>query len=107
MAKYLIRASYSPEGIKGVMDKGGSARKDAIEKMVTGLGGTIEAFYFAFGKDDVIVIVDAPNKATMAAVAGATGATGALAKYETVVLLTPEQIDEAAQMSVDYTPPGG
>jgi len=107
MAKYLIKASYSPEGIKGVMAKGGTARAKAIEQLVGGVGGSVESFYFAFGGDDVYVIVDAPDHESMAAVAGTVTSTGALSGYETVVLLTPEQIDAAAEMTVDYTPPGG
>lgn len=52
MAKYLIKASYSPEGIKGVMAKGGTARAEAIEKLATGVGGTVDGVYFSFGSDD-------------------------------------------------------
>ena len=107
MAKYLIKASYSPEGIKGVMAKGGSARADAIEKLASGVGGSVEAIYFTFGSDDIIAIVEAPSHEAMAAIAGTVGQSGALSKYETVVLLTPAQIDQAANMTVDYTPPGG
>ena len=107
MAKYLIKASYSPEGIKGVMAKGGSARVAAIEKLVGGVGGSMESFYFAFGQDDAYIVVDAPSPEAMAAVAGTVTGTGVLSSYETVVLLTAEQIDAAARMTVDYTPPGG
>jgi uncharacterized protein with GYD domain len=107
MSKYLIKASYSPEGIKGVMAKGGTARVDAIEKLVAGVGGSMESFYFAFGGDDVFVVVDAPSPEAMAAVAGTVTSTGALSSYETVVLLTAEQVDAAAKLTVDYTPPGG
>ena len=107
MPKYLIKASYSPQGIKGVMKDGGTARADAIGKMVASMGGSLESFYFAFGGDDVYVVVDAPSHEAMAAVAGTVSATGVLSKYETTVLLTPEQLDAAAHMSVDYTPPGG
>ena len=70
MSKYMIKASYSPEGMKGVMAKGGTARVEAIERLVGGVGGSMESFYFAFGNDDVYVIVDAPNAEAMAAVAG-------------------------------------
>ena len=106
MSKYMIKASYSPEGIKGVMEKGGTARRDAIEKLVAGVGGTMESLYFAFGGDDVYVVVDAPSHEAMAAVAGTVSSSGALSGYETVVLLTAEQLDSAAGMSVDYSPPG-
>ena len=47
MAKYLIKASYSPEGIKGVMAKGGSARAEAIEKLASGVGGSVECVDFS------------------------------------------------------------
>ena len=107
MAKYMIKASYSPAGIKGVMAKGGTARADAIAKLAAGVGGTMESLYFAFGGDDVYVIVDAPNHEAMVAIAGAVTGTGVLSSYETVVLLTPDQVDAAASMTVDYTPPGG
>lgn len=107
MAKYLIKASYSPEGIKGVMAKGGTSRVAAVEKLVAGVGGSMESFYFAFGSDDVYVIVDAPDHEAMAAVAATVTSTGALINYQTVVLLTADQIDTAAELKVDYTPPGG
>jgi len=107
MAKYMIRGTYSAEGIQGVMDKGGSARVEAIEKMVSGMGGSMEAFYFGFGADDVYVIIEAPSHEVMIATAGAVKSTGVLRDYETIVLLTPQQVDDAANLEVDYTPPGG
>src|SRR4051812_33554716 len=107
MPKYMIKASYSPEGIKGVMAKGGTARRIAIEKLVSGVGGSMESFYFAFGGDDVYIVVDAPSHEAMAAVAGTVSSTGVLKGYETVVLLTAEQLDAAANMAGGYTPPGG
>lgn len=107
MAKYLIKVSYSPEGIKGVMAKGGSARVQAIERLASGVGGSVEAVYFAFGADDLIAIVEAPSHQAMAAIAGHVSQTGALSSYETVVLLTPAELDEAANMTLEYTPPGG
>jgi uncharacterized protein with GYD domain len=107
MSRYLIKASYSPEGMKGVMAKGGTARVAAIERLVAGVGGSLESFYFAFGEDDAYIVVDAPSPEAMAAVAGRVTSTGALSGYETVVLLTAEQVDAAAELAVDYTPPGG
>ena len=106
MSKYLIKASYSPEGIKGVMAKGGTARIEAIKKLAAGVGGSLESCYFAFGGDDLYAIVDAPSHEAMAAIAGTVTSTGALSGYETVVLLTADQVDAAANMTVDYQPPG-
>ena len=107
MSKYMIKASYSPEGMKGVMAKGGSARVDAIKKLASGVGGSLESCYFAFGSDDLYAIVDAPSHEAMAAIAGTVTSTGVLSSYQTVVLLTADEIDAAAGLPVDYTPPGG
>ena len=107
MSKYLVKASYSTAGIKGVMAAGGSARVAALEKALAGLGGSLESFYFAFGSDDVYVTAELPGNTAAIALAGAVGSTGALSKYETVVLLTAEEVDEARGLGVQYTPPGG
>jgi uncharacterized protein with GYD domain len=73
--------------------------------MTERMGATLEAFYFAFGGDDVFVIADLPDHASAAAVSLAVGATGA-ANIKTVVLLTPEEVDEATKKDVGYRPPG-
>ncbi len=106
MSKYMIKASYSPEGIKGVMAKGGSARVDAIKKLAAGVGGSLESCYFAFGDDDLYAVVEAPSHEAMAAIAGTVTSTGALSSYQTIVLLTADEIDAAAKQTIDYTPPG-
>ena len=105
MAKYLIHGSYSEDGLKGLLKEGGSARMKAGRKTVESLGGTVEASYFAFGGDDFYYIVDLPDNADSAAVALTVNASGAV-KVKTTVLLTPEEVDEAVEKSVDYRPPG-
>jgi uncharacterized protein with GYD domain len=106
MSKFMICASYNAQGIKGVVSAGGSSRMRAVEKMVAGVGGTVESFYFAFGGRDVYVTVDVPQNVQAAAVAAAVGASGAMSSYETIVLLTPEEVDEAMEVAVQYAPPG-
>ena len=106
MAKYLIVAPYTADGIKGVISKGGTARRDAVAKTVADLGGQVESFYFAFGDEDVYVVVDLPDNASAAAIGMAVGASG-MVSTKTVVLLTPDEIDRAAQKQVGYRPPGG
>jgi uncharacterized protein with GYD domain len=105
MPKYLIEGSYSTQGVEGVKSKGGSSRRDAVAEMISGLGGEIESFYFAFGDSDVYVTVDLPDNEAAAAANLAVNATGAV-DVKTVVLLTPEEIDTAAERSVGYRPPG-
>jgi uncharacterized protein with GYD domain len=105
MPKYLFAASYSPQGIAGVKSKGGTSRRDAVAETVEGLGGKLESFYFAFGESDAYVTVDLPDNEAATAVALTVNAAGG-ATVKTLVLLTPEEVDAAAQRSVDYSPPG-
>jgi len=85
--------------------EGGTSRREAIEKLVADIGGSIEAFYFAFGDTDVYVIADLPDNTNAAAVALAVGSSGAV-NIKTTVLLTPEEVDRASKISVAYRPPG-
>jgi uncharacterized protein with GYD domain len=105
MANYLIIANYSAEGIKGVMKNGGTARVDAVKKMVEGLGGKVQSFYFAFGAEDAYVIAELPDNIAAASIGMAVSSSG-LTSAKTVVLLTPAEVDEAAKRQVAYTPPG-
>ena len=63
-------------------------------------GGSLEHFYFAFGDTDAYVIVDLPDAEAAAAVALTVNSAGG-ATTRTVLLLTPEEVDAAAQRSVD------
>ncbi len=105
MPKFLFEASLSREGVMGTLKEGGSSRKAEITKEVEELGGKVEAFYYAFGATDAYVIVDLPDGETAAALALAVSGSGAAA-VTTTVLLTPEEIDAAAQKTVHYRPPG-
>ncbi|MEU4086875.1 GYD domain-containing protein [Streptomyces aureus] len=105
MAKFLIQASYTPEGARGVLKEGASGRGAAVEQVVAGLGGTVEAMYFSFGEDDFVCILDFPDTVSMAAVSLSVKASGALHTRATP-LLTLAEIDEAARREVSFRPPG-
>jgi uncharacterized protein with GYD domain len=105
MAKYLLTASYTADGVKGLMKDGGSKRQQAAEAAVKSVGGRMEAFYFAFGEHDAIVLIDAPDNASVAAASMAINASGAV-QTKTVVLLTPEEVDQATKKTTTYQPPG-
>ncbi|MFI7530209.1 GYD domain-containing protein [Nocardia salmonicida] len=104
MPKYMWRVSYLQEGAQGLLAEGGSARRAAITEMVESVGGRVEACYFAFGEDDLVVIGDVPDDVSAAALAIRTAAAGAAVSH-TVGLLTAEQIDEAVAREVIYRPP--
>ena len=106
MAKYLLKASYTTDGVKGVLKDGGSGRRAAVEQTVRGLGGSLECFYFAFGDTDAYVVVDLPDNATATAISLVVNAAGG-AQVTTIPLITAEEADEATKKSVEYRPPGG
>lgn len=104
MPKYLIQATYTSEGVKGLLKEGASGRRAAVDQVVTGLGGKVESVYFAFGETDIVIIIDLPDPVSMAAISLAVKASGALHTRATP-LLTIEEIDEAARRQVPFRAP--
>jgi uncharacterized protein with GYD domain len=105
VAKYLIKAKYTLQGTKGLLKEGGSSRRAAVKQMLEGLGGKMEAFYYAFGETDVFLIVDIPDAQSAAALSLVVNASGG-AEISITSLLTPEDIDVACKKSVTYRAPG-
>ena len=105
MPKYLVQASYTAEGIQGLLKDSASGRKAAVQAAVKALGGKVEAFYYAFGKDDAVIILDLPDNVTAAAVGLTTSASGAV-RTRTTPLLTVEEVDQAVKVQVKYRAPG-
>jgi uncharacterized protein with GYD domain len=103
--RYLIEAHYGAEGVRGVAQKGGSARREIVGQLIGSMGGTMECFYFAFGDADAYVIAELPGDEAATALALSINQSAAT-KIRTVVLLTPEQVDAAAGMVPEYKPPG-
>jgi len=105
MAKYMAIASYTAEGAKGLAAKGGTARVEASKQLVAEAGGSIESFYFGFGADDVYIICDFPDSVAAAACAISVASSGMLVT-RMVQLLTPDEIDRAAQVKLTFEAPG-
>jgi uncharacterized protein with GYD domain len=105
MPKYLAQGNYSADGARGVVKEGAAGRRNAIEKLIKSMRGTLECTYYAFGDTDVFVIVDLPNNVSVFALAAAINTSGAVS-VRTTVLLTVEAVDVATKMLPDYRPPG-
>ncbi|MET9801261.1 GYD domain-containing protein [Streptomyces sp. NPDC006368] len=105
MPKYLVQASYTAQGIKGLLSEGGTGRRAAVEEEVRSCGGTVEWMYFAFGDDDLYVVVDMPDHVSMLASALAVRATGAV-ESRAIPLIGVEDVDAATRKRVDFRPPG-
>ena len=105
MKKYLFYGSFTPEGYKGLMSEGGSARVAVAMKALQSVGGSLEAFYFSNGEQDFYIIVHLPDDVISAAVTLVGNASGTF-RIRAVPLLTPAQMDEAVKLRVDFRPPG-
>jgi uncharacterized protein with GYD domain len=105
MPKMLIKASYSSEGAKGLLKEGGTSRRAAVQKAVEGLGGKVDAFYYAYGEADAYIIVDLPDATSGIALSLTVNATGAV-HISTIPLITPEEIDQATKRKPKYRAPG-
>ena len=106
MAKYMFTARYTTEGAKGLVRDGGTSRVEVVEKACAAAGGRLESMYFAFGGIDAFVIADLPDNVAAASLALAVNQAGG-ASTNTVVLMTPAEVDAAAKKSIAYRPPGG
>ena len=100
MGKYLLQASYTQDGLAGLVNEGGTARKAALAETIEGAGGSLESLYYA-----LFIIADLPDDAAATAVSLTIGSAGALSVSVTV-LVTPETVDEAIARNVPYRPPG-
>ena len=101
MAKYLIHASYTAEGLKGLQKDKASGRRDAVRQLLEGVGGKLESMYYALGEDDVVIIADLPDNVAASALSLAASATG-LVRTRTTALLTVEETDKALATTVKF-----
>lgn len=104
MAKYLVKANYAAEGIRGLIKEGGSSRATAVRKMVEGVGGSMDLFYYAYGDTDAYVVVDVPSEDAALSLSLAVNACGAVT-LSMVPLISPAQFDAAAKRAVSYAAP--
>jgi uncharacterized protein with GYD domain len=105
MPKYMIEATYTSKGLRGVVKDKASGRKAAIEKIINASGGKLEAVYYAFGQSDVFVLFDCPDAVTAAAISVTVSATG-LVRTRTIPLLTVQETDQALSKTLPYQAPG-
>jgi uncharacterized protein with GYD domain len=105
VAKYLFQGKYTDQGLKGLLKDGGTKRQAVVAGAIQSLGGTLEAFYFAFGGTDVLGIADLPDNISASTFSLLITAAGG-ATVKTTVLLTPAEVDQAAKKVINYRPPG-
>ncbi len=105
MAKYMYQATYTLEGVRGLLKETASGRQKAVESAIAALGGKVEAFYYSFGMDDVVLIMDLPDNVAAAGL-GMTVAASGMVRGRITPLLTVAEADKALGVKVGYRAPG-
>ncbi len=108
MPRYLVQVAYTPEAWAAQL-KNPQNRMEAIQPLFDRIGGRIECFYYAFGEHDVVVVYDAPDNVSAAAISLAVTAGGAVKAIQTTPLMTVEEgmqaMRKAAELQSAYRPP--
>jgi uncharacterized protein with GYD domain len=108
MPKYAILFTLKGETVKGMFDRP-SDRERVVSNLLSGVGGTLDAYYWMFGQWDGIAICDMPDSISAAAVSVAVSSTGAFGHLETHELISPASLNDILDKakSLSYFPPGG
>jgi len=101
MAKFLFQITYTEKGLQGLLDEGGSKRKEAVNVAIKSLDGWLEALYFSFGETDMFVVCELPDNISASAFSMIASSGGA-AKVKTTVLISAEEIDRATKRTVNF-----
>ena len=104
MAKYLIRAKYNVSGIQGAVKEGFAAREAHVRGLIEAGGGKTEAFYFTWGDQDVVGIVECDQAAAIA-FSLAVNQSGAVSTT-TTPLITAAEMDAGRAKLPQYRAPG-
>jgi uncharacterized protein with GYD domain len=75
MTKYISYIKYTAEGIKEIKESPG--RLNAFRQVCELIGAQLEAFYLTMGRYDIVMIIDAPDRETVAKVLLETTSKGA------------------------------
>jgi uncharacterized protein with GYD domain len=105
MPMYLFATSFEPEGFEGHLAEGGVARRDYIDRVLKSLGGKLVGFWYAYGDVDLYVIGELPDNNAATAFSMHVSSSGPV-RARTVLLVTPEEFDQARAIPIDFRPPG-
>jgi uncharacterized protein with GYD domain len=104
---YMSRFGYAPE-VWARLVRSPENREASVGAVLEHHGCTLHHLWYAFGEEDGFAVVEAPDNATMAAMAIAITSSGAFTMFQTSVLMTQEEALEALKQAgaVAYAAPG-
>ena len=90
MAKFAVIGGYTADAWAKMIDNPGD-RTAAVSKALEALGGKLESFYWSFGDDDFLGIIDVPDDAAAGAFSVAVGSSGTLRNLRTIKLMSIQE----------------
>ena len=102
MPLYMTQAGYTSEAW-AALTQNPEDRSEVIGRLAESMGGRLVSFYNSFGKYDLLVIYEAPDESTAAAIVLAAVSPGHLSTVRTTVLLSAEEGVEAMRKAGEAT----
>ena len=87
MPVYISRGRFTPDAIKGMLNKPEN-REQAVTKLFQSVGGKLIGWYLTFGHHDWMAIGEFPNEKAAASAILAAAAGGSLSDIETTIAMT-------------------
>ncbi len=106
MPKYLGKVTFGAQAVQLLRKEKGTGRRAVVAKTFEAAGGRIEAFYFAYGEADVIIIADFPDSVAPIAVSLLANTPG-FVRASLTPLITVEEMDRAVDKAATLPSPAG
>jgi uncharacterized protein with GYD domain len=108
MPMYMYQAAYTPESWAAQLKNPQNRVETVGRKVCEAVGGKFVGGWLCFGEYDLVIIVDAPDNQSMAAIAVGVGAGGAIKASKTTVLMTGTEgmsaLEKANAVAKKYKP---
>lgn len=107
MPRYMTQFAYTPEAW-AALARSPEDRREAMDRLCEQLGARLIDLYYSFGDYDGLLITEAPDDMTQAAVVLAAIGPGHVKAVKTTPLLTVEQLIETLRRvgGIAYRAPG-
>ncbi|HUU33658.1 MAG TPA: GYD domain-containing protein [Vicinamibacterales bacterium] len=108
MPHYLYELSYTPESVAAQIKNPQDRIEAAAKPVAAAVGGKILGGGYAFGEHDLVLLMEAPDDESAAAVALAVAAGGTVRSARTTKLLSGSQwvsaLQKASGVAAKYKP---
>ena len=102
MPLYMSQVSYTTEAW-ATLTKNPEDRSEVFSSLTQTMGGRLLSWYYTFGEYDVLVIIEAPDESTAAAIVMAAISPGHLSRVKTTVMLSAQEGMEAMRKAGEAT----